>query len=389
MSSQSLTDSPVSETDHAAKYNQTERDVVQMQLTQTLLPKAKSEGNIGLSGQLQRIMSKEKDGSKTSFRHSGYEFFNNFSDSDEESSVQSDEKDPKILDDVELEPETTQGTGIFYSILILIVNVCFILGATFVFMAYENKGETDRNAEAYETLLHFKGHIENSTHILKELLKLQQQMCRKNNDREGNDWVFWGSFQYCNTVITTLGYGLVYPHTPVAKYITMTYALFGIPIYLCYLSYFTDYFLLGLDAIRCCIQRLTNWKWMVKSQIRLALLRCVLVTICLFTYMGVHLWVVYPQERDWEEPHMKQSLMEMFYWQTVRFTTIGFGDIVVLLGHEIPKLMSSTLLGLPLGICCMNVYFTTIRSLSGTKIFQNTALYKKLASCSCCQRKQQ
>ena len=33
----------------------------------------------------------------------------------------------------------------------------------------------------------------------------------------------------------------------------------------------------------------------------------------------------------------------------------------MLLGHELPKLMSSTLLGLPLGICCMNVYFTTIR----------------------------
>ena len=32
-------------------------------------------------------------------------------------------------------------------------------------------------------------------------------------------------------------------------------------------------------------------------------------------FTAVHLWVVYPRQRDWEEPHMKRSLMQMFYWQ--------------------------------------------------------------------------
>ncbi|XP_063691542.1 potassium channel subfamily K member 16-like [Bolinopsis microptera] len=358
----------------------------QVPLTQVILPKAKSEGNIGLAGPIKRLAN-EQNGNKTSFRHSGYQFFDNFSDSENESTVLSDIQEPVITEDQEVEPENTQAISVFYSILILVVNVGFILAATFVFMIVENRGETKRNAEAYETLQHFEGHIDNATNILAELLTLQQQMCRKNNDRVGNDWVFWGSFQFCNTVITTLGYGLVYPHTAIAKYITMVYGLFGIPIYLCYIAYFTDYVLLGLDAIRCCIQRWTHWNWMVKSQIRIALMRSLFATICLFIYIAVHLWVVYPAERDWEEPHMKRSLMQMFYWQTIRFTTIGFGDIVVLLGHEIPKLMSSTLLGLPLGICCMNVYFSAIRSMSGTKMFQNSTVYEKLRSC--CGRKQQ
>ena len=70
---------------------------------------------------------------------------------------------------------------------------------------YHFQGRAIANKENYEMLDHFKTHIDNSTTLLEKLLVLQRQMCRKNNDRVGDDWVFWGSFQYCNTVITTLG----------------------------------------------------------------------------------------------------------------------------------------------------------------------------------------
>ncbi|CAH8501465.1 unnamed protein product [Heterobilharzia americana] len=50
------------------------------------------------------------------------------------------------------------------------------------------------------------------------------------------NWTFEGSILFAVTIITTIGYGHVTPHTSLGKFLTMMYALFGIPLFFCYLS---------------------------------------------------------------------------------------------------------------------------------------------------------
>ncbi|XP_038433907.1 potassium channel subfamily K member 18 [Canis lupus familiaris] len=45
-----------------------------------------------------------------------------------------------------------------------------------------------------------------------------------------SDWSFLSSLFFCCTVISTVGYGHIYPVTRLGKYLCMLYALFGIPL---------------------------------------------------------------------------------------------------------------------------------------------------------------
>ncbi|XP_001915723.3 LOW QUALITY PROTEIN: potassium channel subfamily K member 18 [Equus caballus] len=44
------------------------------------------------------------------------------------------------------------------------------------------------------------------------------------------DWTFLSSLFFCCTVLSTVGYGHIYPSTRLGKYLFMLYALFGIPL---------------------------------------------------------------------------------------------------------------------------------------------------------------
>ncbi|XP_076255578.1 potassium two pore domain channel sandman isoform X2 [Rhynchophorus ferrugineus] len=53
-------------------------------------------------------------------------------------------------------------------------------------------------------------------------------------------WSFAGAFLYCLTVITTIGYGNIWAHTPQGKIASIVYAIIGMPLFLLYLSNIGD-----------------------------------------------------------------------------------------------------------------------------------------------------
>jgi len=63
----------------------------------------------------------------------------------------------------------------------------------------------------------------------------------ENKGFDGNDipiklWNFSGALLYSITVITTIGYGHIVPVTPIGKIVSIFYAVFGVPLFLLYLS---------------------------------------------------------------------------------------------------------------------------------------------------------
>nr|CAH7766888.1 unnamed protein product [Callosobruchus chinensis] len=70
-------------------------------------------------------------------------------------------------------------------------------------------------------------------------------------------WSFAGAFLYSLTVITTIGYGNIFPHTPVGKITTIVYAIVGMPLFLLYLSNIGDIMARSFKWIyaNCCLCR--------------------------------------------------------------------------------------------------------------------------------------
>ncbi|CAI2727147.1 unnamed protein product [Schistosoma spindalis] len=81
------------------------------------------------------------------------------------------------------------------------------------------------------------------------------------------NWTFEGSILFAVTIITTIGYGHVTPHTRLGKFLTMMYAVFGIPLFFCYLSNSGNYMasLFQVFYIRICQPAFIQFKKCVKK----------------------------------------------------------------------------------------------------------------------------
>ncbi|XKL64483.1 hypothetical protein PGB90_004569 [Kerria lacca] len=149
--------------------------------------------------------------------------------------------------------------------------ICLVIGYTLagavMFMKIEGKkeGEMDDeynfwnklNTSYNETLEHLWNiasvtwFSENGVNFLNrtedELKKFQAVVVNgvKISDYDGGSiykdrWSIYAAFLYCLTVITTIGYGNVFPHTVGGKVATIVYAIFGMPLFLLYLSNIGD-----------------------------------------------------------------------------------------------------------------------------------------------------
>ncbi|KAH8862031.1 Potassium channel subfamily K member 18 [Schistosoma japonicum] len=90
------------------------------------------------------------------------------------------------------------------------------------------------------------------------------------NGSEHNDefnWTFEGSILFAVTIITTIGYGHVTPHTRLGKFLTMMYAVFGIPLFFCYLSNSGNYMasLFQIFYVRICRPTFIQFKKCAKK----------------------------------------------------------------------------------------------------------------------------
>ncbi|XP_058796208.1 TWiK family of potassium channels protein 7 [Phymastichus coffea] len=70
------------------------------------------------------------------------------------------------------------------------------------------------------------------------------------------NWTFLNACVYCFTVITSIGYGHIYPNTTTGRALTIVYAIFGIPMFLIVLADFGKMFTRGIKFLWAFVRRL-------------------------------------------------------------------------------------------------------------------------------------
>uniref|UniRef100_A0AC34RCD8 Potassium channel domain-containing protein n=1 Tax=Panagrolaimus sp. JU765 TaxID=591449 RepID=A0AC34RCD8_9BILA len=142
------------------------------------------------------------------------------------------------------------------------------------------------------------------------------------------------SVMYAITVFTTVGYGDVVANTILSKFLTMLYALFGIPLYIAFISDLGDFIGIKIvhfgQFIRNCIERCKKKRRLTDEE-RLKqlpqLLRFSLITISFFVFVILAM-VMTKYVEEWIQPDMKWSFIDSLYFVFTSIALIGFGDIV-------------------------------------------------------------
>ncbi|CAG9815174.1 unnamed protein product [Phaedon cochleariae] len=168
---------------------------------------------------------------------------------------------------------------LFSNVGIIGLVVGYTIAGSFIFMTIEGKHipkmklEVRNNRSLYATRLwnitmKLNSQVMNKEEYMKtmaeELFKYQQvivNFTRRGYDGTDDDysaqWSFAGAFLYSLTVITTIGYGNIFPHTPVGKITTIVYAIIGMPLFLLYLSNIGDIMARSFKWVyaNCCLCR--------------------------------------------------------------------------------------------------------------------------------------
>ncbi|XP_048864447.1 potassium channel subfamily K member 18 [Brienomyrus brachyistius] len=115
-------------------------------------------------------------------------------------------------------------------ILSLVVYGCF---GALVFSHIEGQSNTTKNE--YNAFLHALVDTVNNSDNQELLMKKVDQITKKFNPiwlENPERWNFFGSLFFCCTVLSTVGYGKIYPVTLPGKLFCMSYAMIGIPLML-------------------------------------------------------------------------------------------------------------------------------------------------------------
>ncbi|XP_062857191.1 potassium channel subfamily K member 2b [Trichomycterus rosablanca] len=207
----------------------------------------------------------------------------------------------------------------------LLVVLYLIMGAT-VFKALEQPHESSQKLAILSQKLQFliDHPCVNSTE-LEELVKQVTSVIRAGVNPSGNSsnqmslWDLSSSFFFAGTVITTIGFGNISPHTEGGRIFCIVYALLGIPLFGFLLAGVGDQlgtiFGKGIAKVEKMIV-----KWNV-SQTKIRVISTVL-----FILFGCLLFVTLPaiifkHIEGW-------SALESIYFVVITLTTIGFGDFV-------------------------------------------------------------
>ncbi|KAM4633214.1 potassium channel subfamily K member 2b [Polymixia lowei] len=211
------------------------------------------------------------------------------------------------------------------SAIFFLVVLYLIIGAT-VFQALEQPHESSQKLAILAEKLDFLTvHSCVNSSELEDLVKQVVSAIRAGVNPSGNSsnqtslWDLSSSFFFAGTVITTIGFGNISPHTEGGRIFCIIYALLGIPLFGFLLAGVGDQ--LGTifgKAIAKVEKMIVKWK---VSQTKIRVISTVLFILfgCLiFVALPV---IIFKHIEGW-------STLESIYFVVITLTTIGFGDFV-------------------------------------------------------------
>ncbi|KAM9354384.1 potassium channel subfamily K member 2b isoform 2-T2 [Pholidichthys leucotaenia] len=211
------------------------------------------------------------------------------------------------------------------SAIFFLVVLYLIIGAT-VFRALEQPRESSQKLAILAEKLEFLAmHSCVNSSELEDLVKHVVAAVRAGVNPSGNSfnqtslWDLSSSFFFAGTVITTIGFGNISPHTEGGRIFCIIYALLGIPLFGFLLAGVGDQlgtiFGKGIARVE---------KMIVKWQVSQTKIR--VISTLLFILFGCLIFVALPAVifkhiEGW-------STLESIYFVVITLTTIGFGDFV-------------------------------------------------------------
>ncbi|KAM3860957.1 potassium channel subfamily K member 2b [Diretmus argenteus] len=211
------------------------------------------------------------------------------------------------------------------SAIFFLVVLYLIIGAT-VFRALEQPYESSQKLAILAEKLDFLSiHACVNSSELEDLVKQVVSAIRAGVNPSGNSsnqtslWDISSSFFFAGTVITTIGFGNISPHTEGGRIFCIIYALLGIPLFGFLLAGVGEQlgtiFGKGIAKVE---KMIVKWK---VSQTKIRVISTVLFILfgCLiFVALPV---IIFKHIEGW-------STLESIYFVVITLTTIGFGDFV-------------------------------------------------------------
>uniref|UniRef100_A0A3B4UUR8 Potassium channel, subfamily K, member 2b n=1 Tax=Seriola dumerili TaxID=41447 RepID=A0A3B4UUR8_SERDU len=210
------------------------------------------------------------------------------------------------------------------SAIFFLVVFYLIIGAT-VFRALEQPHESSQKTAILEEKVKFLVmHACVNSSELEDLVKQVVSAVRAGVNPSGNSsnqtslWDLSSSFFFAGTVITTIGFGNISPHTEGGRIFCIIYALLGIPLFGFLLAGVGDQLgtIFGKGIAK--VEKMIKWK-VSQTKIRV-------ISTLLFILFGCLIFVALPAVifkhiEGW-------STLESIYFVVITLTTIGFGDFV-------------------------------------------------------------
>ncbi|XP_033999357.1 potassium channel subfamily K member 2-like [Trematomus bernacchii] len=225
----------------------------------------------------------------------------------------------------ECETRTTVMRWKTVSAIFFMVVLYLIIGAT-VFRALEQPHESSQKLAILAEKLDFLAmHACVNSSELEDLVKQVVSAVRAGVNPTGNAfnqtslWDISSSFFFAGTVITTIGFGNISPHTEGGRIFCIIFALLGIPLFGFLLAGVGDQlgtiFGKGIAKVE---KMIVKWK-VSQTKIRvISTLIFILFGCLIFVALPV---VIFKHIEGW-------STLESIYFVVITLTTIGFGDFV-------------------------------------------------------------
>ncbi|XP_038051424.1 two pore potassium channel protein sup-9-like [Patiria miniata] len=201
------------------------------------------------------------------------------------------------------------------TLVLLVSTFLYLLAGAAVFDVLESQYEESEKVRLDNITKTIKEHYNMTTNDLEDL---RLTMIKYVPHKAGVQWKFTGSFYFCMTVITTIGYGHSAPLTPGGKIFCILYALVGIPLNLVMFQSVGERLNIFMGFCVKNFKRCVRFKKAEVSHTELVMLGG--LCTMLITGGGALAFVKF---EGWH-------LLDSVYFVAITLTTVGLGDFVAL-----------------------------------------------------------